>query len=116
MVAGKVGLVVLLYDKLILRLQQAKASFEAKDIQGRSDAISKSIELIEVGLIAALDDARGGDLAARLRSHYQLWLTKLLKSKMEASVDLLLEVEDEVKTIKLAWDELKGPSGKDLVQ
>jgi hypothetical protein len=35
---------------------------------------------------------------------------------MEASVDLLLEVEDEVKTIKLAWDELKGPSGKDLVQ
>jgi flagellar protein FliS len=116
MVADPVGLIVLVYHRLTLRLQQARAAFEAKDIQARSDAISKCIELIEVGLLSALDDARGGDVASRLRAHYQLWLTKLLRSNMQASVDLLSEVEEEVKTIKLAWDELKDSFGKGRAQ
>jgi flagellar biosynthetic protein FliS len=111
MVADKIGLVVLLYDKLTLRLQQARAAFEARDIPARSEAISKSIELIEVGLLSALDDAGGGEVAARLRAHYQLWLAKLLRSNMQASINLLSEVEEEVKTIKLAWDELNFPGG-----
>jgi len=108
MPSDPVGLVVLLYDKLLQRLQEAREGFARKDVMGRSEAISKSIELIEVGLLSALDDANGGEVAARLRAHYQVWMTKLFRANMLVSVQLLDEVEAEVKTIKLAWDELKG--------
>jgi len=116
MVSDPVGLVVLLYDKLIQRIQEARAGFASKDVQARSDAISKAMELIEVGLMSSLDDSRGGEVAVRLRAHYQVWMAKLLRSNMQASVELLSEVEAEVKTIKLAWDELKGADGRGRAQ
>jgi len=111
MVSDPVGLVVLLYDKLLQRLSEARAGFAAKNIPERSNAISKAIELIEVGLLSSLDDSRGGDVSSRLKAHYQVWMTKLFRANMQASVALIDEVEAEVKTIKLAWDELKLKDG-----
>lgn len=108
MVSSSVGLVVMLYEKLLQRIGEAKKAFDEKDIPTRASAISKAIELIEVGLQSSLDDANGGGVAVRLRAHYQLWISKLFRSNMQASVDLLTEVEAEVKTIKSAWDELEA--------
>jgi flagellar protein FliS len=108
MVSSPVGLVVLLYDKLLQRIREAQAAFTARDIPARAAAISKAIELVEVGLLPALNDRGGGDVAVRLRNHYQLWLAKLFRANMQASPELLVEIESEVRTIKLAWDELRG--------
>jgi flagellar protein FliS len=108
MVSGQVGLVVLLYDKLLQRIREAQVAFTARDIPARAAAISKAIELVEMGLIPALDNRRGGDVAVRLRNHYQLWVGKFFRANMQASPELLVEIESEVRTIKLAWDELKG--------
>jgi flagellar protein FliS len=108
MMSSPVGLVALVYDKLLQRLLEAQAAFTARDIPARAAAISRAIELVELGLISALDDRRGGDVAVRLRNHYELWVAKLFRANMQASPELLVEIESEVRTIKLAWDELKG--------
>jgi len=110
MVSDPVGLVMLLYEKLIERINEAKSGFAARDVEARSAAISKAIELIELGLISSLDESKGGEVAKRLRIHYQIWLATLLQANMEASAALLDQVEREVRTIKSAWEELKGSS------
>jgi flagellar protein FliS len=108
MISDRVGLVSLLYDKLLQRLQEARTAIDVNDVPTRASAISKAIELIEVGLLSSLDGARGGDIALRLRGHYQLWLAKLLEANLNASPVLLQEVDAEVRTIKSAWDELRS--------
>ena len=112
MVSSPVGLVILLYDRLLLRLAEAKRCLVTRDIPSRSEAISKSIELIEIGLISSLDVRQGGDIAARLKIHYDVWIAKLFNANMKASVELLDEVEQEVQTIKSAFSQIEQASDK----
>ena len=112
MVSSSVGLVILLYDRLLQRLAEAKRCLVTRDIPARSEAISKSIELIEIGLISSLDVRQGGDIAARLKIHYDVWIAKLFNANMKASVELLDEVEQEVQTIKSALSQIDQASDK----
>ncbi len=112
MVSSSVGLVILLYDRLLQRLAEAKRCLVTRDIPARSEAISKSIELIEIGLISSLDVRQGGDIAARLKIHYDVWIAKLFNANMKASVELLDEVEQEVQTIKSAFSQIEQASDK----
>ncbi|MBM3350098.1 MAG: flagellar export chaperone FliS [Betaproteobacteria bacterium] len=112
MVSSSVGLVILLYDRLLLRLAEAKRCLVTRDIPARSEAISKSIELIEIGLISSLDVRQGGDIAARLKIHYDVWIAKLFNANMKASVELLDEVEQEVQTIRSAFSQIEQANDK----
>jgi len=112
MVSSSVGLVILLYDRLLQRLAEAKRCLVTRDIPARSEAISKSIELIEIGLISSLDVRQGGDIAARLKIHYDVWIAKLFNANMKASVELLDEVEQEVETIKSAFSQIEQANDK----
>lgn len=112
MVSSSVGLVILLYDRLLQRLAEAKRCLVTRDIPARSEAISKSIELIEIGLISSLDVRQGGDIAARLKIHYNVWIAKLFNANMKASVELLDEVEQEVQTIKSAFSQIEQAKDK----
>jgi flagellar protein FliS len=112
MVSSSVGLVILLYDRLLQRLAEAKRCLVTRDIPARSEAISKSIELIEIGLISSLDIRQGGDIAARLKIHYDVWIAKLFNANMKASVELLDEVEQEVQTIKSAFSQIEQANDK----
>lgn len=110
MVANSVGLVILLYEKLLSRLAEARYAFSSRDVEARAGALIKAVELIEVGLVSSLDLGRGGDVAVRLKSHYELWIAKLFNANMQASEELVSEVEEEVRTIKSAWVELNQRS------
>ena len=112
MVSSPVGLVILLYDRLLQRLAEAKRCLATRDIPARSEAISKSIELIEIGLISSLDVRQGGDIAVRLKVHYDVWIAKLFNANMKASVELLTEVEQEVQTIKSAFSQIEQADNK----
>ena len=112
MVSSSVGLVILLFDRLLQLLAEAKRCLVSRDIPARSEAISKSIEIIEIGLISSLDVRQGGDIAARLKIHYDVWIAKLFNANMKASVELLDEVEQEVQTIKSAFSQIEQASDK----
>jgi len=100
-------LIILLYDKLLQRLREAQAAVAAGNIRGRGEATSKAIDIIEKGLVGSLDPARGGDIALRLKTHYQLWSTLLLKYNIQPDDNLLLTIETQVKSLKEGWEELK---------
>jgi len=108
MAAGTVDLVLLLYDKLLDRIREARQAIEAEDIPGRGRFTGLAIEIIEKGLIGSLDDRRGGELARRLRQQYEIWMFQLLKANLEASAALLDSVEGQVRTVRSAWQDLKA--------
>lgn len=107
MAADPVGLIVLLYEKLLQRIKEASAAIEAGDLPGRGKSTSAAIEIISSGLIGALDMERGGDVATRLKEQYQLWLQMLLQINLQGDPQMLRVLERNVAEVLSAWRELK---------
>jgi flagellar protein FliS len=106
MAADPVGLIILLYEKLLLRIAEAAVAIQADDLQARGKATSAAIEIISNGLIGALDMDRGGQVAVRLREQYQIWLTMLLQLNLSGDIKLLNILESGVREVLSAWREL----------
>jgi flagellar protein FliS len=108
MAGDPIDLVIMLYEKLLQRLREVRQSLERGDIGGRGEACGKAIELVEKGLIGCLDMSQGGAIAVQLKAQYARWMTMILRCNMAADPALLGVLENEVKDILSAWQELKA--------
>ena len=54
----------------------------------------------------SLDHEKGGDVAANLEQLYDYMTRRLLEASTTKNADLLTDVTDLIKEIKLAWDEI----------
>jgi len=105
--ANPMELVLLTYEALIRRLKQAEEAFAMSDVAARGEAVSRALEVIEKGLVGALDMNGGGELAKQLMKQYQLWSIQLLRCNLNADPELLGAVINQVVTVRSAWEELK---------
>ena len=108
MAADAVGLVVLLYEKLLLRLREVGVAIDTGDIAARGKSTGAAIEIISAGLIGALDMDRGGSVASHLRQQYEIWLHMLLKLNLSGDANLLRALERGVSEVLSAWRELQA--------
>ena len=102
-----VGLVVLLYERLLQRILEADAALHRHDIEGRGRATSAAIQIINEGLIGALDMEQGGEVAKSLKGHYHQWIALLLKCNLRGDADPLVTLRMSVTELLSAWLELK---------
>lgn len=110
--ADTLQLVVLLYEKLLERIREAREAQASNDIAARGRATSLGIELIEKGLLGSLDAERGGDVAVKLKEQYSLWMFQFIQFNQHGKADVLDALEHQVKTVLSAWRELKA-DGRD---
>lgn len=103
-----IDLVLLLYDKLIQRINEALRAIELADVAARGEAIGKAIDLIEKGLVASLDMAQGGEVARQCKRQYATWLALLLKASAESDPRLLSLVASQVREIADSWKQVKA--------
>ena len=101
-------LVGLLYQALMQSLGAAKLSLQAGDIPGKGKAISRAVRLIEEGLKAGLNDAKGGELAANLRGLYDYCIVVLSEANLRNDVAKVEEVIRLVQPIAQAWTDIKA--------
>ena len=103
-----IDLVLLLYDKLIQRINEALRAIELADVAARGEAIGKAIDLIEKGLVASLDMAQGGEVARQFKRQYATWMALLLKASAESDPRLLSLVASQVREIADSWKQVKA--------
>ena len=101
-------LVNLLYDALLQSLRAAKSSMAAQDIPGKGKALGRAVRLIEEGLKAGLNDAKGGELAANLRSLYDYCTVILTEANLRSDVVKVDEVIGLIQPMADAWKAIKG--------
>jgi flagellar protein FliS len=106
--ADTLQLVVLLYEKLLDRLREARTAQLANDIAARGRATSLAIELVEKGLVGSLDSDRGGEIAAQLKEQYSLWMIMIVRFNQHGKLDQIDALEEQVKTVLSAWREIKA--------
>jgi flagellar protein FliS len=110
--ANTLDLVVLLYDKLLERIRQAKECVRAGDIAGRGKATGLAIEIIEKGMLGALDMTKGGEIAVRLKDQYHAWMIQLLRFNMDGDENILAAVESQIKTVLSGWEAIRKENAR----
>lgn len=109
-------LIILLFDGAETAMHQALACLEANDIQGRSDALMKAIDIILSGLSASLNVEEGGELAQNLKALYEYMVSRLIYANVHRDAAAIREVQKLLGEISGAWREMgeslrQGPGG-----
>lgn len=99
-------LIVLLFDGAEAALTRAQACLAAKDINGKSDALVKAIEIINDGLVASLNLESGGELAGNLKSLYDYMVSRLIHANVHMDPVAVSEVQKLLGEIAGAWREM----------
>jgi flagellar protein FliS len=92
-----------LMKELMTQLYLAKAGIERADIEARSNAINKAINLIG-GLKGGLNMDAGGDIADNLDNLYNYMTMRLSEANLHTSVEIIEEIKNLFLPIKEAWD------------
>jgi flagellar protein FliS len=95
----------MLYERLAQLLKAARRAAEEGDAARRLQATERAIAIVE-GLDATLDDARGGEVAARLHEVYGLLGARILLATPAA----LEEAARSVDTLLEAWRTIAPPA------
>lgn len=99
------GLITLLFNGAITRIQQAKRSIETGNIALKGESTGKAISIIE-GLNSALDSRHDMELAAQLQNVYTYIAKRLLDANINNDLYALEEAEGLVRTLRQAWEEM----------
>lgn len=97
-------LIIALYEGGISAVQEAKRCLEARDIMGRSKAISKAMNIVaELQFSLKRDQAGAEELTANLVQLYGYMTQKLMLANVKQEAAPLTEVEGLLRTMLEGW-------------
>jgi len=101
-------LVSLLFDGLLQSLALAKGSIQTADMPTKGRAIGRAVRILEEGLKAGLDEARGGELAVNLRTLYDFCILRLTESNLRNDAGMVDEVIQMIQPVADGWGQIRG--------
>ncbi|GGX80146.1 flagellar protein FliS [Litchfieldella qijiaojingensis] len=99
-------LIVMLFDGALTSIRAARLHLNEGNIQEKGKAISKALDIVNNGLLAALDAERGGEVAERLASLYDYIARLLLSANLHNDEKSLEEAARLLEDIGSAWREI----------
>lgn len=98
-----IELVILIYDRIADKLLLAEAAIAANQRAELGELVGQAVDLIQQGLVAALDHERGGDVAVNLGRVYAYCLRRLLHANLWRDVVALREVAGLLAELREGW-------------
>ena len=102
-------LITMLFDGAELAIRTARLHMEDGNQAAKGDAMGKALDIINQGLLAALDREQGGEVAARLAALYDYIGRLLLQATLRNDVRKLDEAMHLLTNISTAWRDLERP-------
>jgi flagellar protein FliS len=99
-------LILMLHDGLLESMHRARLAMSDGRIAEKGEAISKALAILTEGLMPALDQERGGDIAGNLAALYEYMITRLMLANLQNDPAHLEEVSKLVQELKSAWQQL----------
>lgn len=101
-------LIVMLFDGAQASIRAARIHMQAGNVAEKGKAISKALDIVNNGLLAALDAERGGEIAERLASLYDYIARLLLAANLHNDEQSLTQAEKLLDDVASAWREIGG--------
>ena len=105
-------LIVMLFDAAQTSIRAARLHMQAGNIPEKGKAISRAIDIINRGLVEALDHERGGELAGRLEQIYDYVTRLLLQANLRNDQQSLDQAANLLEEIGSAWREIAPQVGE----
>ena len=99
-------LINLVFGGLRQSLAHAEAAMVSGDIAVKGQQIGRAIRFLQEGLIASLDEAKGGELAVRLRALYDYCVTRLTFANLRNDAKAVAEVAALIAPVAQSWQEI----------
>ncbi|MEO5355825.1 MAG: flagellar export chaperone FliS [Nitrospirae bacterium YQR-1] len=99
-------LIIKLYDGAISFLSKAAVGIEKKNKLVKIEYINKTRMILEE-LLASLNIEAGGEIALHLQDLYTYMLVELTRANANDSIDKVYHVQELMKTLRSAWQEIK---------
>lgn len=99
-------LIAMLFDGAHNAILRAKIYFENGNVAKRGEMISKAINIIDNGLLAALDHDKGKEIAADLERLYEYISRLLMQANLRSDVEKLVQADKLITDIAEVWDEI----------
>ncbi len=103
--ASRGKILLMLYEGAIRFTKQAIIAMEAKKIAEKGKYISKATAIISE-LMATLDFKVGGQLAIDLENLYVFMIDKLIEGNIKNDPECLRNVENLLRTLYVAWQDV----------
>src|SRR3954467_6709270 len=100
--ASPLGLVVLLYDRLVHDIHDAIAAMRANQLEARSAAVNHALLILQQ-LQGRLDFAGGGATARQLDAFYSHIRGKLLEAQIRQSPEMMLAQAQALARVREGW-------------
>lgn len=100
-------LIAMLFEGAQKQIKAAKLHLENNNLAQKSVAIAKALDIVNQGLLSALDKQQGGELAERLEALYEYVASLLLKANLKNDVAKLDEAAGLLEQIGSAWREIQ---------
>lgn len=104
-------LIVLLFDGLLAAVRAARIHMKSGNIAEKGKSVSKALDILNQGLLAALDREKGGEVADNLASLYEYCGSLLLKANRHNDFEALDEAARLLDDIATAWRDI-GQTGR----
>lgn len=113
MAASPYQLIGLLFDGAGRAIRVAAVHMQAGRMGPKGEAISRALDIVNNGLLAALDTGSGGEMAERLASLYGYIARRLLAANLHNDKAALDEAGRLLEDIGSAWREIEStPAGR----
>lgn len=106
MSASPQQLIMLLFDGAGTAIRTARLHLRNGNMADKGKAISKALDIINQGLLAALDPEKGGEVAANLASLYDYIGRLLLTANLHNDESRLDEAERLLAELGSAWRDM----------
>ena len=99
-------LIVLLFQGADTAIGTALVHLKDGNVAEKGRAISKALDIVNNGLLAALDRDQGGLLVDQMAALYDYIARKLLKANLQNDSEALLEARRLLSELASAWNEV----------
>ena len=101
------GLVQLLFNELLVAIEETSISIELDDLAARSASSSKALSILYV-LNSSLDFEKGGEVALSLEQLYGWSRRQLIEAIKENSRERLANIRTSIADIADAWASIRN--------
>lgn len=105
-------LIVMLFDGALAAIRTARIHLQNGNFAEKGKAVSKALDIVNNGLLAALDTERGGEIAERLASLYDYVARLLLSANRHNDIESLDQAETLLNNIASAWRDIGDQAGR----
>ncbi len=105
-------LISMLFDGANQAIKAAKLHLENGNIAAKSQSITKALDIVNQGLLAAVDKNQGGELAERLEALYSYIAELLLMANLHNDISKLDEATTLLDQIGSAWKDIQPEAEK----